>query len=136
MIKGEAMLQLLDYRRTVAELYSALREGDSTPELCEWFRYQRDQLFRKNSQSELNNEQKSKFSGLSYYPHDPAYRVTTSVDLNVQPQTYKVDLGDDGTFSYFRFGQVEFTLPTGTGILHLYWIMGYGGGLFLPFGDA
>jgi uncharacterized protein (DUF1684 family) len=130
------MLQLLAYRRTVAELYNTLRESDSTPELCAWFRYQRDQLFRTHSQSALDSKQQAKFSSLSYYPYDPAYRVTASIDLNVQPQTYKVDLGDDGAFSYFRFGQVNFTLPTGTGTLNLYWISGYGGGLFLPFGDT
>ena len=70
------------------------------------------------------------------YDYDPAYRVVATVDTNVEPDVLTIELGEDGHFSTLRFGQVTFTLPAGTGRLSLFWITGYGGGVFLPFGDA
>jgi uncharacterized protein (DUF1684 family) len=46
------------------------------------------------------------------------------------------DLGEDGQIRFRRIARLAFELPTGSGTLHLYWIEGYGGGLFLPFRDA
>ena len=130
------MLDLLDYRRRVADMYRAVREGNGDPNVCAWFRQQRDALFRTHPQSALDEAQKAAFTGLSYYEHDPAYRVVAHVDTNVEPEVLHVELGEDGAFEYRRFGQVTFDLPTGSGRLSLFWIVGYGGGLFLPFGDA
>ncbi len=130
------MLDLLDYRRRVTEMYRAVREGNGNPQACAVFRLQRDELFHTHPQSALDETQKATFTGLSYYDYDPAYRVTARVDTNVAPDVLHVELGEDGSFEYRRFGQVTFTLPTGTGQLSLFWITGYGGGVFLPFGDT
>jgi uncharacterized protein (DUF1684 family) len=130
------MLDLLDYRRRVTEMYRAVREGNGSPAACAHFRQQRDDLFRTHPQSALDEEQKRTFTGLPYYDYDPGFRVVARVDTNVEPAILHVELGDDGSFEYRRFGQVIFDLPTGSGRLSLFWITGYGGGLFLPFGDA
>jgi uncharacterized protein (DUF1684 family) len=130
------MLDLLDYRRRVHELYRAVREADGDPAACSWFRQQRDDLFRTHKQSALDAAQKAAFKGLPYFAYDPAFRVLARLDNSVEPKNYHVDLGEDGQFAYRRFAQVSFTLPTGSGRLSLFWITGYGGGLFLPFGDA
>lgn len=130
------MFDLLDYRRCVTELYRQVRQSGDNPENCAAFRRQRDDLFRNHPQSALDKSQKGAFVGLSYYEYDPAFRVIASVNLNVEPQEFHVDLGEDGHFSYRRFAEVSFELPTGAGRLSLFWIEGYGGGLFLPFGDA
>jgi uncharacterized protein (DUF1684 family) len=130
------MLDLLDYRRRVTEMYRAVREGNGRAEACAAFRRQRDELFRTHPQSALDEAQKAAFVELPYYEYDPAYRVIGQVDTNVEPEVLHVELGDDGAFAYRRFGQVTFDLPTGTGRLSLFWITGYGGGVFLPFGDA
>jgi len=47
-----------------------------------------------------------------------------------------LSLGDDGNATLERIGTVSVSLPTGTGKLDVFWITGYGGGVFLPFGDA
>ncbi|MCB9449862.1 MAG: DUF1684 domain-containing protein [Anaerolineaceae bacterium] len=130
------MLDLLDYRRRVTALYTAVRASTNPATACEDFRQQRDDLFHSHSQSALSPGQKAQFTGLRYYPYDSAYRVVAQIDRDVEPEILQVDLGDDGQFAYQRFGQVTFTLPTGSGCLSLFWIKGYGGGLFLPFGDA
>lgn len=130
------MLDLLDYRHRVTALYSAVRLHEAHETTCLDFRRERDALFRDHPQSALDAAQKAAFTELRYFAYDPAYRVTAQVDTAVEQQIFEVDLGDDGHFSYQRFGQVTFTLPTGSGSLSLFWIRGYGGGLFLPFGDA
>lgn len=130
------MLDLLDWRRRVADLYRHVRAAAGDPAACVAFRSARDELFRMHPQSALDDRQKAAFSGLTYFPFDPAYRVTAQVEPSADAGVLDVDLGDDGQFRMKRFGQVNFTVPTGTGTLTLFWIMGYGGGVFLPFGDA
>jgi uncharacterized protein (DUF1684 family) len=130
------MLDLLDYRRRVSDLYRTLRAADGDPAACADFRAARDELFRTHPQSALDLEQQAAFTSLNYYDYDPAYRVLAHVDSDVEPEVLTIQLQDDGHFSYRRFGRVTFELPTGTGSLSLFWIEGYGGGVFLPFGDA
>jgi uncharacterized protein (DUF1684 family) len=84
----------------------------------------------------LDDDQKASFAGLRYFEYDPAFRVVARVDSDVEPSVYHLELGDDGPLRIRQFGQVSFELPTGAGTLALYWIMGYGGGVFLPFRDA
>ncbi len=129
------MLDLLDYRRRVHELYRDVRSGEGAA-TCTAFRTAKDELFRTHPQSALNNEQQSAFTGLRYYDYDPAYRVIAQIDTHVESETLTVELDDDGRFSYRRFGEVRFTLPTGSGRLSVFWINGYGGGVFIPFGDT
>ena len=130
------MLDLLDYRHKIFELYRDIRATENASAGRDHFQKVKDEIFRTHPQSALNDEQKAAFTGLNYYDYDPAYRVIAKVDLNVEPETLFIELEGDGRFSYRRFGQVTFTLPTGTGRLSLFWINGYGGGVFLPFGDA
>lgn len=130
------MDDLLDYRRRVAEMYSAVRQRGADPAVCAAFRRQRDDLFHSHAQSPLDEAQKNRFTGLPYYAYDPAYRLIAPIDAAVEPEIFEMDVGEDGVFKMRRFGQVHFTLPSGAGNLSLFWIMGYGGGLFLPFGDA
>jgi uncharacterized protein (DUF1684 family) len=93
-------------------------------------------LFRAHPQSALDDAQKAAFRGLRYYPYNPAYRVVTEIDTSVEPIAYEDDLDGDGHIVIRQFGQVAFELPTGSGTLGLFWIGGYGGGLFLPFRDT
>jgi uncharacterized protein (DUF1684 family) len=129
------MLDLLDYRRQVAENYRRVREQGSA-NAYEQFRRERDTLFRTHSQSALDEEQKASFKGLRYADYDPAFRVMAKVDTNVEPVVYEFDLEGDGHNVIRQFAQVSFDLPTGSGTLGLFWVTGYGGGVFLPFGDA
>lgn len=130
------MLDLLDYRRRVADLYQTVRDSEGDPDTCRWFRHQRDWLFQMHPQSALDTTQKSDFGGLAYFDYDATYRVIAEVNTRVDAEVFQVDLAGDGALAYARIGTVAFSVPTGTGTLNLYWLKGYGGGLFLPFGDA
>jgi len=131
------MLDLLDYRRRVAEIYRLVRQlGTDDPEARERFRRVRDELFHTHPQSPLDERQKTTFKGLRYFDYDPSFRAVARVDTDVEPTSCELDLGEDGLASLRQFGKVSFELPTGSGTLVLFWIAGYGGGLFLAFRDT
>ncbi|MCA9915428.1 MAG: DUF1684 domain-containing protein, partial [Anaerolineae bacterium] len=111
------------------------QRGTHAPESFAHFRETRDQLFGKHSQSALTLEQRQHFQGLRYYDYDPAYRVTAAVEVLQNPASYEIDAGDDGSVIIQEIGRASFTLPTGTGSLGIFWITGYGGGIFIPFRD-
>jgi hypothetical protein len=130
------MLDLLDYRRRVSDLYRNVRGASDPAAACSEFRRLRDDLFRTHPHSAIPPQQRADFPGIPYYSYDPAFHVLATLELDEETQTYEVDLGDDGHFVYRRIGKVRFEVPTGNGSLSVFWIQGYGGGVFLPFKDA
>lgn len=128
---------LLTYRRAVADLYAEVRRaGSDSRDTWLQFRDTRDDLFATHSQSALTEEQRAGFTSLSYFEYDPAYHFAVEIDTDVEPEVFTVELNDDGLFRYKRFGRINFTTDTQPATLSLFWILGYGGGLFLPFRDA
>jgi uncharacterized protein (DUF1684 family) len=131
------MLDLLDYRRRVAEIYMHIRRlGTEQPEAFAHFQQVRDQLFAEHPSSALSDEQKLTFTGLRYAAYDPRFRIEVDVQPVDDDITYHDDQVEQGTFRMRPVGRVDVELPTGHGQLTVYWILGYGGGLFLPFRDA
>ena len=124
-------LALYDYRRRVAALYLAEpAEGEAGAAA---FRRGRDALFRDHPQSALNQAQRARFNGLAWFPYDPAARVGAELLAADPGGELALDTGgEDGVVRYRRVGR----LATPYGDLTLFWTLGYGGGLFLPFRDA
>jgi len=130
-------LSLLDYRRRVFALYGAVREaGTGAPGAHGNWRAVRDELFGTHPDSALTDDDRAAFEGLAYYEYDPAYRVGAPLDTDVEQVTHTVELGADGAFEMTRIGRVSFKVPSGAGTLGVYWVEGYGGGIFIPFRDA
>lgn len=128
--------ELVDYRAAVAEMYARLRK-DGTPPEARWrqFRQEREQLFHAHPQSPLSAEQKKAFTGLHYYEYDPAYRFVVPVEADPAQEPLEIELPEEGVMRMQRFGRVRFQLQAQPVSLTLFWIMGYGGGIFLPFRD-
>ncbi len=128
---------LLDYRRSVAALYAGVRQpGQDMAERCRQFRHGRDQLFRAHPQSPLGDEQRAGFMGLRYYDYNPAYRFVLRVDPAVQQDDFELNLEHDGLVRLRRFGKIDFEIEGRQVSLSVFWVLGYGGGVFLPFRDA
>jgi hypothetical protein len=135
-LKQSEFEQLLDYRRSVANIYADLRRSDlSDEETCRRFRAQRDHLFASHPQSALSEVQRANFKALPYYPYDPKWRLVLPVNTKVEQETIKVELQGDGLVRMQRFGQIEFEVAGRAVSLSLFWVLGYGGGIFLPFRD-
>ncbi|GIW11091.1 MAG: hypothetical protein KatS3mg061_2148 [Dehalococcoidia bacterium] len=126
---------LVDWRRQVAGLYADVRASGADPAAAARFRAGRDRLFAQHPQSPLAPEQRAHFRGLSYFPYDPAYRLVVPV-RSAPPAERTVPAGEDGVVHLVRVGRLEFVLAGVPCGLEVYWLRGYGGGLFLPFADA
>ncbi|MGI9424667.1 MAG: DUF1684 domain-containing protein [Hyphomicrobiaceae bacterium] len=128
-------IQLADWRRRVAELYAAVRAHDEPASAWRLWREERDRLFACHPQSPLSHEQRGSFAALEYYPYDPNYRFEVDIaPCDVPP--VKVAVGRDGTLRLVPSGQTRGLADRLGGELIVYWMAGYGGGLFLPFTDA
>lgn len=128
--------ELLDYRRTVAEMYARVRSQAVDPAAhCEHFRQERDKLFARHPQSPLPVENEVS-AGLEYFDYDPSLRFTLPIEYDVEPEEIEIQLAEDGLLRIIRFGRVRFTGALEGSSLSLFWIEGYGGGVFLPFKDA
>jgi len=125
-------LDLADWRRRVGDLYRL-----SGPDALSRFRHGRDELFRTHPQSPLNEEAQGRFKSLRYFDHDPEYRIQLRVELADAGDPLEIDTGgDDGVITYRRAGRLQFRLGGADCHLTVFSLVGYGGGLFLPFRDA
>jgi uncharacterized protein (DUF1684 family) len=128
-------LDLLDYKRRVYALYARVRaEPDPARAFAAWVA-ERDDLFAHHPQSALPPERRAGFDGLAYFPHDPAGRVLAEVEP-AERQRYDVPSSDGASMAFERIGVARFALGGEPCALELYWLLGYGGGLFIPFADA
>jgi uncharacterized protein (DUF1684 family) len=122
-------LTLLDWRRRVADLYTEVRiahdQGADPAATLERFRNGRAELFTTHPESPTAEHGHRPPDDA--WPHRPDLRFTALVDTDVEPVTHATE---EATFT--RVGTVH--LPIGD--LDVFWLEGYGGGLFLPFKDA
>ena len=128
--------ELADFRRNVRTLYAdTMSRSGTLQDTCNEFRRSRDKLFESHPQSALTLKQKQRFTGLTYYDYEPSLRFTVRPEIT-SPEVIEIPLEADGLTRLQRFARVRFTLEGGEQELSLFWVMGYGGGLFLPFRDA
>lgn len=130
-------LELADWRRRVAGLYADVRAAPEAGRRIAWneWRAGRNVLFKNHPQSPLTADQRFAFAGLDYFAYDPAWRILATVKPDTDGRCFHSQLGADGDFTMKRVGWVAFSVGGIGGRLALYWIKGYGGGLFLPLKD-
>ncbi len=131
-------MTLADWRRTVAEMYADVRRTAKTDPRCAWeqFRARRDDLFLRHPQTPLTPAQRANFTGLPYFPYNSSWRLTGTLHPPRNRDTAIVTLPADGAFRHTPVAQIHFHFKNEPLELTLFWIEGYGGGLFLPFKDA
>lgn len=126
-------LTLLDWRRQVHALYAAVRTTEDPQLGWATWRAGRDRLFAGHPDSPLGDAARAGFTGLPVAPYDPAVRFTPRLDTDVEPQRLQLPTADDGVVAMDRIGRV--TLGD-LGRLDVWWLGGYGGGVFLPLRDG
>jgi uncharacterized protein (DUF1684 family) len=125
-IAGVEAFELADYRSRIAGLY--LSDVD-----IYGFRAAKDRLFATHPQSPIPADERASFAeaGLRYFPVDAQY--VSRVPARRAEGGLTIDTGGpDGVVTYQRVS----ILATPWGDLTLWWIVAYGGGLFLPFRDG
>jgi uncharacterized protein (DUF1684 family) len=129
------LLELLAWKRRIFELYAEVRAASDPAQA--WLRWcrARDELFRSHPQSPLPEHARAGFRGLPYFPYDPVLRVLAHVDP-AEPERAVLAGSAGSSVQFTRFGRARFDLGGERRRLELYWLEGYGGGIFVPFGDA
>ena len=128
----QGYLDLVDWRRRVGDAYRAAREGGVVA-----FRRERDRLFQEHSQSPIPPADRAKFDGVAYYPPSADFLVTCVMEPPSSREDIEIDTGgSDGVIRYRRAGRLRFRLQDVDCSLTVFSIVGYGGGLFLPFRDT
>ena len=150
------ILDLADWRRTIAALYTEVRRlaaTDPAAALTHW-QTTRETLYREHPQSPVQVADRATFRAL-HFEHDPALRFEVSVDpaaADGPPSppglgglggpgglggiSIQLPVSVGGAMSFERVGSLAVPFATGARRLELYWMAGYAGGLFLPFRDA
>ena len=95
----------------------------------------RDALFKTHPQSPLDEQQRSSFKALPFFEYDPALRFTVQLRA-AEGASFLVSAGADGDVRLRCFAQTDGLRQAIGRELSLFWVEGYGGGVFLPFADA
>jgi uncharacterized protein (DUF1684 family) len=131
----DAALSLWEWRREVFELYGRVR-ADAPRAGWELWRHTRDRLFREHPQTPLEADQRADFVGLPLFPYDPGLRFEVETRPVASATPHRVDAGKDGALTLTPFAVTDGLRAVLGGELTLFWIGGYGGGVFLPFRDG
>jgi uncharacterized protein len=126
-------LDLLDWKRRVFEVYADVRAAQDPEQAWRLWRTAKDELFRSHPQSPLPGSERAAFTGLPYFDYDPVLRVLAGVEPAEETRIMIAGSGPEPT-PFRRFATAVFMLGT-EHRLSLYWLEGYGGGVFLPFRD-
>jgi len=126
-----------DWRRRVTEMYAGVRSvPNHGMQAWQGWRAIRDDLMASHAASPLNGDQQAIFKELEYFDYDPALRFLVDTAKPEDRTSIVIPLVDDGELVIEPALITNGLNPTFGGELTLYWISGYGGGLFLPFRDA
>jgi hypothetical protein len=125
--------ELLDYRRTVADLYHTVRSSEPSRTTWEIWRMGRDRLFAAHPQSPI--EDRPQFTSLPFFEYDPVWRLE---GVFHPEEAVARDISNSGTDStrFERIGTVAFEIDGRSHSLSVLWLHAYGGGMFIPFRDG
>jgi uncharacterized protein (DUF1684 family) len=128
-------LDLLDWRRRVAEMYAAVRAQADPAIGHQVWQARRDVLLRTHPQSPLKPADPMRDSGVPVWPYDPALRWELALEPVEEAPLRLVDSANDGEIRMRLVGRVTLPDPVG-GTLDAWWLEQYGGGLFVPLKDG
>lgn len=125
-------LSLLDWRRRVAALYAGVRaEVDPAAAHAGWCSG-RAALLTTHPDSPVPADRRAGYPGPVVAPYDPAFRFESALE-DAEPSRLRVPPGTDGVVTFDRLGRL--TLGR-LGTLDVWWLVQYGGGVFVPVKDA
>src|SRR4249919_359597 len=128
-------LELAGWRRSVSELYAAVRAQPSPERGHALWRAGRDELFREHPQSPLEPDDPLRATGLPVWPYDPRLRFSLPLLPPPAPAELSLPAGSDGTATLLLAGRVELSAPLHA-VVDVWWLDQYAGGLFLPLRDG
>ena len=128
-------LALLDWKRRIFDLYASIRAETEPERAWHSWRAARDELFRSHPSSPIPPDARESFGGLPCFEYDPAFHVLASVEP-AEPVLREIATSGERPYTFRRFAQAHFELAGEQRSLDVFWLEGYGGGVFLSFADA
>jgi uncharacterized protein (DUF1684 family) len=123
------VFDIIDWRRRTFALYAEVRATEDPAAAHDLWRRTRDDLFATHPASPLPDP--SSFTGLAVPPYEPGWRF--EVEVREAPAIrIELDTGTDGVVPFERVGVAE--IP-GVGVLDVWRLASYAGGLFVPVKD-
>src|SRR5215469_5510563 len=117
---------LYDYRCRVANMYRerrlAIEVGDDAQEVRQRFLKARNELFANHPQSALDKEQQRHFTGLRYFPYNPALCVPAKIDTQIEPRRLAVAMNADESMTMTTVARLHFEIAEQPVTLFLYWL--------------
>lgn len=130
-------LEIADWRREIFALYQDVRAAigaSSGRESWALWRDQRAKLFTAHPASPTYN---NGAAAPVLFDYDPRWCFAAKIQpFDRPPPSVPMNTGSDGTTWIKPLGMTDGLAPQLHQELTLYWISGYGGGLFLPFRDS
>lgn len=127
---------LADWRRRMNALYAAVRAEQNPEAAWSLWRDGRNQMFHDHPQSPIAVERRTTYKEIPLYDYDPSWRLLVATEPMVDEHALAADGGNDGTIRMHTFARTLGLRDKLGQELTLYWIDGYGGGIFLPFKDT
>ncbi|MBI5301954.1 MAG: DUF1684 domain-containing protein [Chloroflexi bacterium] len=100
------------------------------------FRKAKDAFFKSSPQSPLTLAQKKEFSGLEYFPENPALRFELPLERYANPARVQMQTSTGTVQDYLKIGQVRFRAGEQEATLQVYETEDNPGSYFVPFVDA
>ena len=132
---------LADWRRLVGGIYAEVRVAAASDPAAAWgvWRREREALYRGHPQSPVPVPERAGFRA-NHWPYDDRFRFDVPLEPAAPPAdavSLPLTLPNSGSddLAFDRIGTVRLQLAAGRTMLPVFWMRGYAGGLFLPFGD-
>ena len=127
-------LDLVDYRRRVAELYDSVLDTGVGRESWEGWCAARTELLTTHPQGSLVDGDTIDPESPLYFDYDPSWHLVGTVEPLTDDEPIARVQGGSSILS--QIGWVSFERHDESHRLGLFWLDAYGGGLFLPFRDT
>jgi len=131
IMEPSAALELVDYRRRVADLYRGVRVQGVDESSWDSWRKQREHLLVTHPQSPLNDNGDVQRPP-EYFPYDSTWQIIASIE----PWSGAGEASlAEGESTFDRIGTAQFSHKGADFSLGVYKLNSYGSGLFIPFRD-
>lgn len=128
-------LSLLDWKRKIFALYERVRSAPESREAWTDWCATRDQLFKRHPQSPIPESERHNYRGVPVFDYREDLRVSGEI-RRAEPTEMQISDSGGTTIVFTRFARAHFALEETEMSLDVFWLSGYGGGIFLPFRDA
>ena len=132
---GPDAYALAHWRMLINDLYSQIRSIEDPERAWKLWHKVRTDMFYNHVMSPVSEDRLDHFQEIEVFPYDPSYRFAVRL-VEIAHQREGINLGNDGEITLLRVARTSGLEEVLGNELDVFWIEGYGGGIFIPFKDG